>query len=143
MDTGPQNWKQYAVAMMLFNTLMFVFGFLVLALDRGRSGLNPDVKGMLAPTTIFNAVGSFLTNTNLQHYCGSSIFPISARYSSFAGTCSCRRAWAFAGWWRSSAPCGAIRTWATTTWTCGGSWRTRSCRPVSSWAWCSWPTGFP
>ena len=25
---------------------------------------------MLAPTTIFNAVVSFLTNTNLQHYCG-------------------------------------------------------------------------
>ena len=33
----------------------------------------------------------------------SSTSPISARYSSFAGTCFCRRAWAFAGWWRSSA----------------------------------------
>jgi K+-transporting ATPase ATPase A chain len=71
LDTGPQNWKQYAVAMMLFNTLMFVFGFVVLAIQpKVDLGLNPDGKGMLAPTTIFNAVTSFLTNTNLQHYCG-------------------------------------------------------------------------
>jgi K+-transporting ATPase ATPase A chain len=32
--------------------------------------LNPDDKPMLAPTTIFNTVTSFLTNTNLQHYSG-------------------------------------------------------------------------
>jgi K+-transporting ATPase ATPase A chain len=68
-DTGPQNWKQYAVAMLLFNTLMFLFGFAVLALQPVMP-LNPDGKGMLAPTTIFNSVISFLTNTNLQHYSG-------------------------------------------------------------------------
>ncbi|MGA2067118.1 MAG: potassium-transporting ATPase subunit KdpA [Thermoguttaceae bacterium] len=71
VDTGPQSWKQYAVSMMLFNLLMFVFGFTVLALQPKIDwGLNPDGKGMLAPTTIFNAVCSFLTNTNLQHYSG-------------------------------------------------------------------------
>ena len=71
VDTGPQNWKQYAVAMLLFNTVMFVFGFIVLALQPlAIALLNPDGKGMLAPTTIFNAVISFLTNTNLQHYSG-------------------------------------------------------------------------
>ena len=32
--------------------------------------LNPDGKGMLAPTTIFNTAVSFFTNTNLQHYAG-------------------------------------------------------------------------
>ena len=32
--------------------------------------LNPDGKKMLAPTTIFNTVCSFLTNTNLQDYSG-------------------------------------------------------------------------
>ena len=35
VDTGPQNWKQYAVSMLLFNTLMFVFGFVVLSLAAG------------------------------------------------------------------------------------------------------------
>jgi K+-transporting ATPase ATPase A chain len=69
VDTGPQNWKQYAVSMLLFNTLMFVFGFAVLSLQP-LMPLNPDGKGMLAPTTIFNSVCSFLTNTNLQHYSG-------------------------------------------------------------------------
>jgi K+-transporting ATPase ATPase A chain len=32
--------------------------------------MNQDHKGMLAPTTIFNSVVSFMTNTNLQHYAG-------------------------------------------------------------------------
>jgi K+-transporting ATPase ATPase A chain len=69
VDTGPQNWKQYAVSMLLFNTLMFVFGFVVLSLQPVFP-LNPDGKHMVAPTTIFNTVCSFLTNTNLQHYSG-------------------------------------------------------------------------
>ncbi len=69
LDTGVQNWKQYALSLLLFNTLMFVFGFFVLA-AQSSAPLNPDEKGMLAPTTIFNTVSSFLTNTNLQHYYG-------------------------------------------------------------------------
>ena len=69
VDTGPQSWTQYAVSMLLFNTVMFAFGFAVLALQP-QFGLNPDDKHMLAPTTIFNTVCSFLTNTNLQHYSG-------------------------------------------------------------------------
>jgi K+-transporting ATPase ATPase A chain len=69
LDTGPQSWKQYCVSLLLFNTVMFVFGFVVLSLQP-ELPLNPDGKKMLAPTTIFNAVTSFLTNTNLQHYSG-------------------------------------------------------------------------
>ena len=69
LNTGPQDWKQYAIAMLLFNAVMFVFGFLVLSLQP-QVPLNPDAKHMLAPTTIFNTVCSFLTNTNLQHYSG-------------------------------------------------------------------------
>jgi K+-transporting ATPase ATPase A chain len=71
LDTGPQTWKQYCYAMLLFNVVTFVFGFLVLATQPWHLGiLNPDNKGMLAPTTIFNTACSFLTNTNLQHYSG-------------------------------------------------------------------------
>jgi K+-transporting ATPase ATPase A chain len=71
VDTGPQNWKQYAISMLIFNTVMFLFGYLVLSIQPLVGwGLNPDGKGMLAPTTMFNAVMSFLTNTNLQHYSG-------------------------------------------------------------------------
>jgi K+-transporting ATPase ATPase A chain len=71
IDTGPQTWKQYAVAMLLFNVAIWLVGFGVLATQPFHpSFLNPDNKGMLAPSTIFNTTSSFLSNTNLQHYSG-------------------------------------------------------------------------
>ncbi len=75
LDGGPQTWKQYVIALLLFNTVMYLFGYLVLALQpwlplNQKDSAFPDGKGMLCPTTIFNATASFLTNTNLQHYSG-------------------------------------------------------------------------
>jgi K+-transporting ATPase ATPase A chain len=69
LDSGPQNWKQYTASLLIFNVVLFVFGYLVLALQPWMP-LNPDGKGMLFPSTIFNSVISFMTNTNLQHYSG-------------------------------------------------------------------------
>src|SRR6516165_7584650 len=69
LDTGPQNWKQYTVSLLLFNTVMFIVTFGLLALQP-LLPLNPDGKKMLGPTTIFNTAISFLSNTNLQHYSG-------------------------------------------------------------------------
>jgi K+-transporting ATPase ATPase A chain len=68
-----RSWIQYAVALLLFNTVMFVFSFVVLAVQP-LLGLNPDNKGMLSPSTIFNSACSFITNTNLQHYSGEVHF---------------------------------------------------------------------
>ena len=65
LDSGPQNWKQYLVSLLIFNTTLFVLGFLVLALQQWMP-LNPDHKVMLAPSAIFNSVASFMTNTDLQ-----------------------------------------------------------------------------
>ena len=73
LDSGPQNWKQYTVSILLFNSVLFLFGFAILALQPWMP-LNPDGKGMLAPTTIFHSVVSFMTNTNLQHYSGDQVF---------------------------------------------------------------------
>jgi K+-transporting ATPase ATPase A chain len=70
LDTGPQNWKQYAISLLLFNTVMFLFGYTVLQLQGVIPWLNPDGRGILSPTTVFNSTTSFLTNTNLQHYSG-------------------------------------------------------------------------
>jgi K+-transporting ATPase ATPase A chain len=70
LDTGPQSWKQYAFSLLTFNAVMFVFGFALLAWQRPGTPLNPDGQKELAPTTIFNTVCSFMTNTNLQHYSG-------------------------------------------------------------------------
>jgi K+-transporting ATPase ATPase A chain len=69
VDTRPQNWKQYTLSLLLFNVVIFVFTFAVLALQSFLP-LNPDDKKMLAPSTIFDTVCSFLSNTNLQHYSG-------------------------------------------------------------------------
>ncbi len=65
-----RSWKSYAFALLLFNTLMFAFSYVVLAAQPFLP-LNPDHKSeMLAPSTIFNTASSFITNTNLQHYAG-------------------------------------------------------------------------
>ncbi len=66
-----QNWKQYALALVLANAFMIVLVYLVFRLQ-GILPLNPsDIKGM-APTLAFNTAISFMTNTNLQHYSGES-----------------------------------------------------------------------
>jgi K+-transporting ATPase ATPase A chain len=69
LNSGTQDWKLYVGSMLVFNTLLFIFGFLVLALQP-LMPLNGDGKGMLAPSTIFHSVVSFMTNTDLQHYSG-------------------------------------------------------------------------
>ena len=71
LNSGPQNWKQYAVSLLVFNIMLFVYGFVVLWLQGwSKLPLNDLHRGMLAPSTIFNSVISFMTNTNLQHYSG-------------------------------------------------------------------------
>src|SRR3984885_5329225 len=67
VDSEPQTWIQYTLSLLIFNITLFVFGFVVLAIQPFMpfNGLH---HGMLAPTTIFNSVISFMTNTNLQHY---------------------------------------------------------------------------
>ena len=72
LDSGPQNWKQYTVSLLLFNVLLFVYGYVVLSLQPWMP-LNPDGKGMVFPSTIFEAVTSFMTNTDLQHYSGEQV----------------------------------------------------------------------
>ncbi len=69
VDSGPQNWIQYTASLLIFNTALFVFGFVILAIQPWMP-FNSLNRGLLAPTTIFNSVISFMTNTNLQHYSG-------------------------------------------------------------------------
>ena len=69
LNSGPQSWMQYAGSILIFNTILFIFGFLVLSLQPWMP-LNPDGKTLLAPSAIFNSVVSFMTNTDLQHYSG-------------------------------------------------------------------------
>src|ERR1700726_359917 len=73
LNNGPQNWKQYTGTLLLFNIVLFVFGFVVLSLQPFLP-LNDLGRGMLGPSTIFHSVVSFMTNTDLQHYSGDQHF---------------------------------------------------------------------
>jgi len=65
------NWKQYCIAMLIFNAAMFVLVFAILSLQKYLP-LNPDGQGFLNFDLIFNTTASFVTNTNLQHYSGEA-----------------------------------------------------------------------
>lgn len=69
LNSGQQSWKQYVTAMLAFTLVLFTYGFVVLCLQP-VAPLNPLGRGILAPSTIFHTVISFMTNTNLQHYAG-------------------------------------------------------------------------
>ncbi|MGE4487921.1 MAG: potassium-transporting ATPase subunit KdpA [Kiritimatiellales bacterium] len=66
---AEQNWKQYTLSMLFFNAVMFIIVYAILALQQ-LLPLNPDGKGVIEPSLIFNTVASFTSNTNLQHYSG-------------------------------------------------------------------------
>ena len=65
----PQDWKQYMIAMLAFNTVMFVISFACMSLQQFLP-LNPDAKGAIESSLVFHTAASFTSNTNLQHYSG-------------------------------------------------------------------------
>jgi K+-transporting ATPase ATPase A chain len=68
---GEMNWKEYALALMLFNVLGI---FVVYALQRLQTWLplNPMKFGPVTPDQAFNTAVSFATNTNWQSYGGET-----------------------------------------------------------------------
>ncbi len=65
------DWRAYVIAFLLSNLVMAVVVYLVLWLQP-LLPLNPAKMGAIAPTTIFNTVASFITNTNWQVYSGET-----------------------------------------------------------------------
>ena len=43
LNSGPQNWMQYTGSLLLFNTILFIYGYFVLAIQP-YAPLNPDGK---------------------------------------------------------------------------------------------------
>lgn len=66
---GQQDWKQYCTTLLVFNVVMFAVCFAILALQPWLP-LNPDGRGELEGSLVFNTAASFTSNTNLQHYSG-------------------------------------------------------------------------
>jgi K+-transporting ATPase ATPase A chain len=67
----PQGWKGYMVSLLVFNVVMFVLSFCIMALQQYLP-LNPDGMGPIEGSLIFNTAASFTSNTNLQHYSGEA-----------------------------------------------------------------------
>ncbi len=64
---GGMGWRAYAVAFLVSNLAMAVLVYLLLWLQPDLP-LNPAHLGPIPPTTVFNTVASFITNTNWQVY---------------------------------------------------------------------------
>jgi len=71
LTRAPQDWKRYMLAMLVFNVVMFVLSFGILALQHVLP-LNPDGMGPIEGSLVYNTAASFTSNTNLQHYSGES-----------------------------------------------------------------------
>jgi potassium-transporting ATPase potassium-binding subunit len=68
---AEQNWRQYAVAVVVFNLLGFVVLFVVLVLQSALP-LNPAALPSVDWLLAFNTATSFITNTNWQSYAGET-----------------------------------------------------------------------
>ncbi len=63
------DWKTYAVAVLLFSAVGFVFLYL-LQRTQGFLPLNPAGLGAVSPDLALNTAVSFVSNTNWQNYGG-------------------------------------------------------------------------
>ncbi len=69
--TREQNWKQYTLSLLVFNAIIFLVAYGILAIQQFLP-LNPDGAGSMEASLIFHTACSFTSNTNLQHYSGES-----------------------------------------------------------------------
>jgi K+-transporting ATPase ATPase A chain len=65
------DWKQYTVAMLVFNVAGLLLTYVVQRLQHVLP-LNPDKLGAVAPDLAWNTATSFTTNTNWQAYAGEA-----------------------------------------------------------------------
>jgi K+-transporting ATPase ATPase A chain len=68
---SDQDWKRYAVAVLLFNFIGFLAVYLLQRLQ-GVLPLNPQDFAAVSPDSSFNTAVSFATNTNWQGYVGET-----------------------------------------------------------------------
>jgi len=71
LEKREMDWKEYALAMLLFNALGVLFLW-SLMLFQQYLPLNPQGLGPVAPDLAFNTAVSFVTNTNWQSYAGET-----------------------------------------------------------------------
>ena len=78
-----QDWKEYAVSMLVFSALGVLVTYAVLRLQ-AILPLNPNGLGPVAPALAWNTAVSFTTNTNWQAYAGESTMGYLAQMAGLA-----------------------------------------------------------
>ena len=68
---NEQDWKQYALSLLVFSFVGLLFTYTILRLQN-LLPLNPQGFGVISPDLAFNTAASFTTNTNWQSYGGES-----------------------------------------------------------------------
>jgi potassium-transporting ATPase potassium-binding subunit len=68
---SEMTWKVYAICVLLFNLVGFIFLYLILRFQHSLP-LNPQSLQNLSPDLSFNSAVSFMTNTNWQSYGGET-----------------------------------------------------------------------
>ena len=72
IDAGSEmDWKENAIAMLLFNAIGFLFVYLLQRVQQVLP-LNPEAMGPVSADSAFNTAVSFATNTNWQGYGGET-----------------------------------------------------------------------
>jgi K+-transporting ATPase ATPase A chain len=72
IDAGSEmDWKENAIAMLLFNAIGFLFVYLLQRVQQVLP-LNPEAMGPISADSSFNTAVSFVTNTNWQGYGGET-----------------------------------------------------------------------
>ena len=128
LDSGPQNWKQYVGALLVFNIVLFVYGYVVLALQTVDAAESRR-QGNALPQ-------HHLSSRDLVHdehgppALGRRRAPVELQpdFLLHLHALHIGRRRILARWWRSSGPCAAIPRSAIISSTCGGYWSTCSCR---------------
>jgi potassium-transporting ATPase potassium-binding subunit len=69
--TEETNWKSYTFGLLMFNSIGFLFVFLI-QLFQSRLPMNPANLGNVSWHSAFNTAVSFMTNTNWQGYAGET-----------------------------------------------------------------------
>jgi K+-transporting ATPase ATPase A chain len=69
--SAEQDWKHYAISVLLFSAVGLFFTYAILRLQ-ALIPLNPQHFGAVSPDLAFNTAASFTSNTNWQNYGGES-----------------------------------------------------------------------
>src|SRR5512141_2148504 len=80
---SEQDWKRYAVSLLLFSLVGLLFTYAILRLQH-LLPLNPQRLGPVSEHLAFNTAVSFTTNTNWQNYGGESTMSYLSRMVALA-----------------------------------------------------------